>query len=236
MIRMPFVWLFAAVSLSAQTPLSVAVATEAARCEAISTNSICLAYAAPAPPAEGEIAAAGVFAPGSASFRITGPDQQQASVHAIVFSPAGRPWLQLRRIGETADSNTITGQLPLDLEVFADETQLSGVKAGRFVAMLVISGSGASAAVKVPVQLTVTAETDAIRAQPDSIPALIVRASPSAAPMRFSIGVGRREVDPPVLISVTPETSDGGNWLSADLRMSAPQCVDQPVPATSRLS
>ncbi len=233
MIRTLFTGLFAAIALVAQTPLAAGIATEAARCEAISSNTICLAYTAPMAPAEGSAANPGVFEPGAASFRITGPEGQSVIVNAAVLSPVGREWLLIRRVGETTGSNSATGQLPMDLEVFVDEAQLAQAKAGRFVATLAITLSGGSAApLKVPVQLKVTAETDAVRAEPDTIPSLNVVASASASASRFTIGVGRKEVDPPLYVSVTPETSDGGNWLSADLRLGASQCADQSAPCS----
>ena len=234
MIRTLLTGLFAALSLTAQTPLAAGVATEAARCEAISANTICLAYTAPVAPAvEGEAPIPGVFEPGSASFRVTGPEGQLAIVSIAVLSPVGREWLQLRRVGETTGTNSLSGQLPMDLEVFADEAQLAQAKSGRFVAVVAIALSGGAAVpLKVPVQLKVTAETDAVRAEPDTIPAVNVVASVSAAPFRFAINVGRNQVDPPLYVSVTPETGDGGNWLSADLRLGASQCADQPAPCS----
>lgn len=229
MIRTLQALLLAAAFLSAQTPAPVTaeVATDAARCGVIATTSACLHYTAPATPD-----VAGVFEPGTASLRISGPASLPVTVQAVAISPVGRPWLGVRGIGATDSSSSVSGVLPLDIEVYADESQLAEVKAGRFVAVLTVTAAGITSVLKVPVELTVTAPTDALRADPDTIPDLELTASPGMPASRFTINVSRNEVDPPLYVSVTPETSDGGTWLAADLRFSSGQCADQPAPCS----
>jgi len=232
MIRTFFAVVLTAVSLGAQalSPTSipaVGIATEGALCDAISANSICLSYVAPA-----DVDSTGVFEPGAAAIRVSGIEGQSVTVNASALSPVGRQWLKVRRIGEGGGSASVAGVFPMDLEVYADETELVETKAGRFVALLTVWTAGASAPLKVPVQLTVTAPTDALRAEPDFIPALTLTASASAQPLRFLIAVNRDQTDPEVHVSVTPETSDGGAWLSADLRLGAAQCADLPAPCS----
>ena len=231
MLQTLILCLFTAVAfLEAQTstvtPITLQVLDEAARCDAIAATSLCFRYTKPAAP---ELP--GVFEPGVARVRITGPDAAAVSVQATVLSPVGGQWLALRRVGELEGGSSISGSLPLDVEVFIGEAQLAGSRAGRFVAMLVVTAVGTSAPVKVPVQLAVIAETDAIVPEPDFVPELAVTANPNTQPLRFNIGVRRNQLDQdPLHVSVTPETNDGGNWLSADLRFGAAQCADQPLP------
>ncbi len=222
--------LFSALSLSAQsasasTP-TFEVATEAARCEAIALSTVCLKYTAPFAETPG------LFEPGVAQVRIGGPSVP-VLIQVSALSPVGRQWLGLRRVGETAASASISATLPVDLEIFVDEAQLAGVKAGRFVAIVTVTTFGASTPAKLPVQLTVgAAEADPLIPEPELIPDFNVTASTNTQPARTTINVRRNTNDPPMHVSVTPETSDGGNWLTADLRFGASQCADQPLPCS----
>ena len=231
MMRTLFAVVLAAGFISAQTPafpVKIEVITESAQCDAVAPSSACLRYTAPA--SAGDFG--GVFEPGVARLRISGPtDGQPATIQATVLSPVGRQWLGVRGIGETAGGTSISGPLPLDVEVYADEAQLSATKSGRFVAVLSVSRAGTTSAVKLPVQLTVTAGTDAIRPDPDFIPDITVTAAPGARASRYTFNVARTEPgSTPVYVSVTPETSDSEKWLAADLRLGAAQCADQPAP------
>ena len=149
------------------------------------------------------------------------------------LSPVGRQWLGVRRVGEAAVGDSVSGVLPMDLEIFADEAHVSGIKAGRFVGTVNVTTVGVAAPAKLPVQLLVAAaEADPLIVEPDFIPDFIITAAPNAQPSRTTINVRRNSNESASHVSVTPETSDGGNWLSADLRFGVSQCADQPVPCS----
>ena len=141
--------LFTALSLSAQI-VSVSsptfeIATEAARCEAISLATVCLKYTSP-PVAE----IPGLFEPGVALVRVSGGTGLPVLIQVSSLSPVGRQWLGVRRVGEAAVGDSVSGVLPMDLEIFADEAHVSGIKAGRFVGTVNVTTVGVAAPAKLP--------------------------------------------------------------------------------------
>ncbi len=227
MSRFAAAWLLlASVAIHAQkpAPVSLEVRTEAAKCDAIARGMACLRYTQPPFPET-----IGIRTPETAYVKITGPEVASV-IQAVVVSPAGRQWLRVKRAFAPVGGVAITDQLPQDVEIYVDEAEALQMRAGRYVATLVVTVSGATAPVKMPVQLTVGPDLDSISLQPDFIPDLTVGATQNPQPLRVGVSVRRTGVGPPYQVSATPVTSDGGNWLGADMQAGFSPCAFGVVP------
>jgi hypothetical protein len=227
--RILSVWILIACGLApgeTTTPVKMEVRTEAAQCDAIArAGTACLRYTQAPFPETG-----GVRTPDFALVRVTGTEGASVVIQAFVISPGNQQWLHVRRVGSPVGGTTITDVLPQDVEIYVDDTAAAGMRAGRFVGMILVTAPGGASPVKLPVQLTVGPDTDSIAASPDLVPGVTVNATQNPQPVRASISMGRNGVGPPFSVSVIPDTSDGGAWLNANLQAGFVPCSTEPVP------
>lgn len=154
--------------------------------------------------------------------RLSGP-QLQVTATLQLLTAATSQWLRVRSGSEGALGNQVTATLPVDLELVDDSGALP---AGNHLAFLNLQVLQSNERIRIPIRLARQPEANLLVADPDDIEVSM----PAGAGVRREVLVRFQTAETiEARLTATPETLDGGPWLSVDLTGGARPCASQPL-------